>query len=41
MIDAQKDKVSTLEKALNNAASSFGENDRRTLAWQMLMSIIN
>ncbi|MDP3448554.1 MAG: phage tail protein, partial [Eubacteriales bacterium] len=27
--DAQKDKVETLEAALQNAASSFGENDKR------------
>src|SRR5690625_7903325 len=40
-IDAQKDKVSTLEKALANAASSFGENDRRTLAWQIQLNNAN
>ena len=33
-IDAQKDKIATLEAALKNAAESFGENDRRTQAWQ-------
>lgn len=33
-IDAQKQKISTLETALENAADSFGENDRRTQAWQ-------
>jgi len=32
-IDAQKDKISTLEKALQNASDSFGENDKRTQAW--------
>lgn len=32
-IDTQKDKISTLEKALANASNSFGENDRRTQAW--------
>jgi phage-related protein len=32
-IDAQKDKIKTLEKALGNAATSFGENDRRTQNW--------
>ncbi|AWW25945.1 phage tail protein [Acetobacterium sp. KB-1] len=32
-IDAQKDKIKTLEKALDNAATSFGENDRRTQNW--------
>ncbi len=40
-IDAQKDKISTLEKALANAASSFGENDRRTLAWQIQLNNAN
>jgi uncharacterized membrane protein len=29
-IDAQKDKINTLKAALENAATSFGENDRRT-----------
>ena len=32
-IDAQKDKIETLRKALENASDSFGENDRRTQAW--------
>ncbi|MHB1453376.1 MAG: phage tail protein [Saccharofermentanales bacterium] len=32
-IDAQKDKIETLRKALENSSSSFGENDRRTQAW--------
>ena len=27
-ITSQKDKISTLEKALSNATASFGENDR-------------
>ncbi len=40
-IDAQKEKVSTLEKALANAATSFGENDRRTLAWQIQLNNAN
>lgn len=40
-IDAQKEKVSTLEKALSNAAASFGENDRRTLAWQIQLNNAN
>lgn len=40
-IDAQKDKVSTLEKALANAASSFGENDRRTLVWKIQLNNAN
>jgi TP901 family phage tail tape measure protein len=32
-IDAQKSKVETLRAALDNAAASFGENDKRTQAW--------
>lgn len=40
-IDTQKDKVSTLEKALQNAASSFGENDKRTQAWQIQLNNAN
>ena len=40
-IDAQKEKVSTLEKALSNAAASFGENDRRTLSWQIQLNNAN
>ena len=40
-IEAQKDKVSTLEKALANAATSFGENDRRTLAWKIQLNNAN
>ena len=40
-IDAQKDKISTLEKALANAAESFGENDRRTLSWQTQLNNAN
>ena len=34
-IDNQKEKISTLKAALENAASSFGENDKRTQAWQI------
>lgn len=37
-IDAQKDKIETLEKALNNAATSFGENDRRTQNWAIQLN---
>src|SRR5699024_5741376 len=40
-IDAQKEKVSTLEMALANAAESFGENDRRTLSWQTQLNNAN
>ncbi|MDC3417531.1 hypothetical protein [Aquibacillus salsiterrae] len=29
-VDAQKDKIGTLEAALKNASDSFGETDRRT-----------
>jgi chromosome segregation ATPase len=32
-IEAQKEKISTLEAALRNASESFGENDRRTQNW--------
>lgn len=37
-IDAQKDKISTLEKALANASTSFGENDKRTQAWAIQLN---
>lgn len=37
-IDAQKDKIGTLKQALENAAASFGENDRRTQAWQIQLN---
>ena len=37
-IDNQKEKISTLKAALENAASSFGENDRRTQAWQIQLN---
>ena len=37
-IDAQKDKISTLESALKNASSSFGENDRRTQNWAIQLN---
>jgi TP901 family phage tail tape measure protein len=40
-IDAQKEKISTLERALKNAAESFGENDKRTLAWQTQLNNAN
>ena len=33
-MDAQKTKVDTLKNALDHAATSFGETDKRTLAWQ-------
>lgn len=37
-IEAQKQKIETLRAALENAASSFGENDRRTQAWQIQLN---
>jgi len=40
-IDEQKNKISTLEVALKNAADSFGENDRRTKAWQTQLNNAN
>lgn len=40
-IDAQKNKIGTLEGALKNAAESFGENDKRTQAWQIQLNNAN
>ena len=37
-IDAQKEKINVLRAALDNAASSFGENDRRTQNWQIQLN---
>lgn len=37
-IDAQKKKIETLRKALENASASFGENDRRTQQWQIQLN---
>lgn len=37
-IEAQKQKIETLKSALANAAESFGENDRRTQAWQIQLN---
>ena len=37
-IDAQKQKIETLRSALNNAAESFGENDKRTQNWQIQLN---
>lgn len=37
-IGAQKDKVETLRKALENAATSFGENDKRTQNWAVQLN---
>ena len=37
-IDAQRQKVETLRSALQNAAETFGENDRRTQNWQIQLN---
>ncbi len=37
-IDAQKKKIEMLKQALENATTSFGENDRRTQAWQVQLN---
>ena len=37
-IDAQKQKIELLRQALQNAAESFGENDRRTQNWQIQLN---
>ena len=37
-IDAQKNKIETLRSALENASSSFGENDRRTQSWAVQLN---
>lgn len=37
-IEAQKGKIETLRAALQNAAQSFGENDRRTQNWQIQLN---
>lgn len=37
-IEAQKQEIETLRLALENAASSFGENDKRTQAWQIQLN---
>lgn len=37
-IDTQREKIKTLELALQNAATSFGENDKRTQAWQIQLN---
>lgn len=37
-IEAQRSKVETLRKALANAATSFGETDRRTQQWQIQLN---
>lgn len=37
-IDEQTTKIETLRKALQNAATSFGENNRRTQNWQIQLN---
>ena len=37
-VEAQRKKVEMLKQALANAAESFGENDRRTQAWQIQLT---
>ena len=37
-IEQQKQKIDTLRTALQNAADSFGENDRRTQSWQIQLN---
>lgn len=37
-ITAQKEKIEVLRAALKNASDSFGENDRRTQAWQIQLN---
>lgn len=37
-IEAQKQKIEVLRQALANAAESFGENDKRTQAWQIQLN---
>lgn len=37
-IETQKQKIDTLRSALSNAASSFGESDKRTQAWQIQLN---
>ena len=37
-IESQKAKIDVLRSALNNAAESFGENDKRTQNWQIQLN---
>ncbi len=37
-IEAQKVKIETLRSALDNASTSFGENDKRTQNWQIQLN---
>lgn len=38
-IEKQKEKIATPKTALDNASSSFGENDRRTHNWQISLTM--
>ena len=38
-IDTQKKKIEVLKNALENASKSFGENDKRTLAWKEKLNL--
>lgn len=37
-IESQKEKITTLKSALDNASASFGENDKRTQNWQTALN---
>ena len=37
-VEAQRKKVDLLRQALANASETFGENDRRTQAWQIQLN---
>ena len=37
-MDAQRERITTLEAALQNASNSFGENDRRTQNWAIQLN---
>jgi phage-related protein len=37
-IEAQREKITTLRSALDNASTSFGENDKRTQSWQIQLN---
>ena len=37
-IEEQKNKIELLKQALDNASTSFGENDRRTQQWQIKLN---
>ena len=37
-IESQKERIEVLRAALKNASDSFGENDKRTQAWQIQLN---